>query len=138
MWDFAKAEADEQALSERIVRAKNQAFRAGELEKARKKLADVERRLAQERAAFAGFSYETERAKLQAALDAQGDGDFLAFAERNGKAALLHGEYAVFADELSGLTEKYPVIGADSRPLIEKYRALSGGGTTDLARLREQ
>ena len=138
LWDFAKAEADEQALSERIVRAKNQAFRAGELEKARKKLADVERRLAQERAAFAGFSYETERAKLQAALDAQGDGDFLAFAERNGKAALLHGEYAVFADELSGLTEKYPVIGADSRPLIEKYRALSGGGTTDLARLREQ
>ena len=138
LWDAAQAEAEEQALSERIARAKNDLFRAEELKKARKKLDETERRLAQERTAFEGFSYENERARLEQALAAQGNGDFLAFAEENGKAALLHGEYAVFAQELTGLTEKYPVIGADSRPLIEKYSALSRGGTTDFVRLRAQ
>ncbi len=136
LWDVAKAEAEENALSARIAQAKADAFRTAELEKARKKLAEVERRLAEERALFPGFSYDRERARLEQALAAQGSGDFLSFAEKNGKAALLHREYGVFADELGGLTRKHPAIEADSRPLIEKYTALAQGGTTDLRELR--
>lgn len=137
-WNADAAEAEDRSLSERILQAKNDAFRAEELAKARKKLSDIEQRLAQERAAFPGFSYESERERLERAIAAQGSGDFLAYAEQNGKAALLCGEYAVFSGELTALTQKYPAIEEDSRPLIEKYTALSQGGTTDFARLRAQ
>lgn len=138
LWDSAKAESDEQALTDRVARAKSEAFRTQELANARKKLAQIEDKLAQERAAFADFSYEKERERIEKAISAQGSGDFLAYAEQNGKAALLHAEYAVFADELTALTKKHPSIGEDSRPLIEKYTALSAGGTTDLTCLRRQ
>ena len=136
LWDASKAEADEQALSDRVARAKSEAFRIEELQSARKKLADTERKIAEERNAFADFSYEKERERIEKALSEQGSSDFLAYAEQNGKAELLHAEYAVFADELTELTKKHPSIGEDSRPLIEKYTTLSVGGTTDLTRLR--
>ena len=138
LWDTAKAEEEENILTARIAQAKSEAFRAGELQKARKKLEETERSLAQERAAFAGFSYERERARLEEAIAAQGSTDFLTFAQEKGKAALLHAEYAVFVRELTELTRRHPVIDADSRPLIQKYTELSRGETTDFARLRTQ
>ena len=138
LWDAAKAEEEENILTARIAQAKSEAFRAGELQKARKKLEETERSLAQERAAFAGFSYERERARLEEAIAAQGSTDFLTFAQEKGKAALLHAEYAVFVRELTELTRRHPVIDADSRPLIQKYTELSRGETTDFARLRTQ
>ncbi len=136
LWDVAGAEAREQALTEAVAQANSNSFRRNELEKAQKKLAATEAKLATERAAFEGFSYEEERAAIEDVLVRLGSGNFLTYAEQNGKAALLHGEYAVFARELTQLTERHPTIDADSRPLIDKYTRLSEGGTTDLAALR--
>ncbi len=138
LWDTAKTEDEENILTARIAQAKSEAFRAGELQKARKKLEETERSLAQERAVFADFSYERERARLEEAIAAQGSTDFLTFAQEKGKAALLHAEYAVFVRELTELTRRHPVIDADSRPLIQKYTELSRGETTDFTRLRTQ
>ena len=138
LWNAADAEAQEQALADSLAQAKNAAFRAGEIENAQKKLRTVEAKLAAERAAFPDFSYDEELARLDEALARLGSEDFLSYAEQNGKAALLHAEYAGFSAELEHLTKKHPVIEPDSRPLIEKYRHLSEGGTTDFVRLREQ
>lgn len=137
-WDAEKAEAEENAISELLVRAKSQAFRAEECVAARKKLEKIDAQLATEREMFAGFSYDAEKAELEQAIARLGSEDFLVFAEQHGKAELLRAEYAVFADELEALTRQYPVIRPSSQTLIEKYRALSEGDKTDLQRLRGQ
>ena len=137
-WDEEKADAEEAALTEALARLRNEKLRADELDGARAKLADLERRFETERTAFAGFSYEDEREKLETLLAAQGPKDFLDYAEQHGKAQLLRGEYAVFAQELSLLMQKYPAIEGDARPLIEKYTSLSEGERTDFTRLREE
>ena len=135
-WDAEKAEAEENALSEQLVRSKTQAFRAQERDAARKKLEQIDQQLASEKDAFAGFSYDAERAALEQAIAALGNGDFFTFAGQNGKRELLRAEYATFAEELEDLTQAYPVIRPSSDPLIEKYRALSEGDKTDLATIR--
>ena len=138
LWDMPRAEEEEHRLSDRYARAKSDEVRRTQLIKAQKKHEELQARFSAERDAFKDFDYERERARLEQEEAALGSGDFLAFAEKNGKAELLHAEYAVFADELTVLTRKHPAIEADSRPLIQKYTALSAGGTTDLARLRKE
>ena len=138
VWDASKAETEEQALTERVAQAKSAELYAAEQKKAQKKLSEIEAELARERTAFPDFSYEKERSKIDEALARLGNDDFLAYAERNGKAAPLHAEYGVFAREIDGLTQKYPEIESDSRPLSEKYRRLAEGGTTDFGRLRQE
>ncbi len=51
------------------------------------------------------------------------------------QAAFLKEEYAVFAGEVEGLTQKYPVIEKDSLPISQKYRALSTGERIDFSRI---
>ena len=82
------------------------------------------------------FSYDDERRVAEQALAALGSDDFLAFAEKHGKAQLLHAEYAEFVYELQALTAQYPDAAPGTQPLIQKYTALSQGGRTDLATLR--
>ena len=136
-WDAAKAEEGERTLADRIARAKSQQVAADELARARARLAKTEQSLAAERAAFRGFSYEEERAKLEAEAAALGTEDFVGFLETHAKS-LFKGEYAQFSAELKELTEKYPAIADDSRPLIEKYAALAAGERPDLDGLRAQ
>ncbi len=136
LWDEDKAQAEIDALTARKARAEQSETVAKHRAELEKKLAAVRREYADERDAFKDFSYEEERTRLGGALHALGGGDFLSFAEENGKAALLRGEYAVFADELNGIVKKYPETEEDVSPLAAKYAALSSGEKTDFSKLR--
>lgn len=136
-WDADAAEERERALSEQIAREKARRVTADELLRAQKHLEETELKLAQERNAFAGFSYDEERAKLDAEAASFGSEDFAEYLETHAKS-LFRGEYAQFSAELSCLTDKHPDIGADSRPLIEKYCALAEGERADPDALRKQ
>ena len=148
---FARAEAAYQQLSEQsddaldaeIERLMALATKARSDEELRRRKAQAEARLAEirektaaEERAFCGFDYLEKRKALEEKLSALGEENFFDFAEEHGKAALLRGEYAVFAGELNALTEKYPVIAADSKPLAEKYLALAQGEQIDFAGIR--
>ncbi|MDE6274125.1 MAG: SMC family ATPase, partial [Clostridiales bacterium] len=86
---------------------------------------------------FANFRDAEEKEQLEKELALLGDGNFVAFAEENGKSELLRGEYAVFKGELAEIYQKHPDTAADVLPLIEKYTALSAGDKTDFARIKE-
>ena len=137
--DGKESEREIERLSALLLECKSADF-------ARKEYVDCERRLEQtilkqddEKKQFVGFSYEEERERLERAFKELGDDcDFIDFAERYGKAALLRGEYGVFARELNDLTEKHPVIAGDSNPLIAKYNGLAAGDTTDFSSLRAE
>lgn len=137
-WSEEAADEEIDRLTQQCVGAKAAELAADEVNKAKSRLQEIGREYAAEADCFRDFSYEEEAEKLESRLKALGSGDFLSFAEEHGKAALLHGEYAQFARELTSLTEKYPVIADDSAPLIERYSALSEGERTDIARLRAE
>ena len=136
---------DTQAEDREIARLTELAFKAKDAETTRSRIAEYNRRLeeiqrehADELENFKGFSYEEERRKLEEEIDSLGSGNFLSFVEEHGKAGLLRGEYATFAEELKELTRKHGDIAEDSAPLIEKYTALSLGDKTDFAALRKE
>lgn len=135
-WDAQEAEAEEQALSDRLVRAKSQAFREEECKIARQKLEQTEAQFAALRNQFVGFDYASEREEIEKQIASLGAEDFLAYVDENVKAQLLHAEYGVFADELTELSIQYPVIRPSADGLIEKYRALSQGNKVDLDAVR--
>ncbi len=80
--------------------------------------------------------YDRMRRETEEELAGLGEGNFVTFTLTQAKTAVMRGEYAVFADELDGLTEKYPEIEGDSRPISQKYRVLSEGEKTDVSDLK--
>ena len=136
LWDEERADEEIEALTARKTRSEQAMAvrrRRTELEK---KLTDTRKKFAEEKDNFRDFSYEAERTRLETALSALGEGDFLSFAEKHGKTELLRGEYETFAGELSEVRRKYPETEEDLSPLIEKYTALSAGEKTDFSHLR--
>lgn len=139
------AEWDEDKADEEIARLTELRERARQSAQAEKKRAETARELEKKRAEyveeaskFKDFSYEAEKERLQESLSSLGEGDLFSFIEREGKESLLRAEYGIFAAELSALNEKYPQIGADALPLIEKYKTLSLGEKKDIARIRAE
>ncbi len=135
-WDEAAADAEIDRLAALCVQARSRRTleeSCGRIERELSRIAEETRR---EGALFAEFSYETEKAGIEAQLAALGTEDFFAYAEAHGTGFLERAEYAAFAKELGGLTEKYPQIAADSAPLIEKYTARAQGEQVDFASLR--
>ncbi len=135
---------DEEKADEEIAALTEQAARAADLEERKKRREETQRALdavtadfRDEAGRFPEFSYEDERAAIEMRLQKLGEGDFLSFANANGKAELFREEYGTFAGELEALTGKYPIIAADSVPLIEKYSGLARGAKRDLAALRQ-
>ena len=135
-WDADRAEAEERALADRIGEAKASEQKRKECAEVRAKLERAQAQLRTEREGTEDFSYDDERRAAEQALAALGSDDFLAFAEKHGKAQLLHAEYAEFVHELQALTAQYPEAAPGTQPLIQKYTALSQGDRTDLATLR--
>lgn len=82
---------------------------------------------------FADFDYEAEREKLAAARAALPAEDNLPdYIANRFKSLLLAEEYAAFAEELSALAKKYPVILPDATPLIDRYAARGVKNAVDL------
>ncbi len=127
LWDGEKAQAELDELTVRKTKAEQAEAERRRREELERKLSETRRKFAEERDLFKGFSYETERAELEKALQETGEGDFLSFIETHGKAELLRGEYATFAGELKEIGEKYPETEEDISPLVEKYTRLSEG-----------
>ena len=132
--------ADEEIL--KLSRLRAQAEQAAAAEKkialCEQKLSAARAAYAQEKKAFGEFSYKAEKTQIEEKLRQLGGGDFLNFLEERAKGQLLRGEYAQFANELRGLTQKHPVIEGDTRPMIERYSRLSEGDNSDFAQLRAQ
>lgn len=135
-WDEKAADAALSSLTERCViaeQAEKQQKRRCELEK---NLASARSEYAEEAKLFKGFSYEEERAALEAKAAELGSGNYLAFLEEKGKRALLKEEYATFSRELQTVYSLRPEA-EELLPLIQKYTALSKDGG-DLNDLREE
>lgn len=121
------------ALSEKASAAENS---RRDLKRAEEALAETLGKEKEEGSRFVGFSYESLKSELVRKIGELGEGDFLSFAEEHGKPALFREEYAAFAQEIEDLTLLHPEIGEDSRPISQKYRALSQGERADFAELR--
>ena len=134
-WDAERAEEAERALSERVARAKAQALALDELARANRQLREIERKLAAEREAFRGFSYDEEKAALEREEAALGKEDLVGFLETHAQA-LFRSEYAAFVKELQELASAHASAAADIAPLIEKYSRLAAGGRLDPSALR--
>lgn len=129
---------DEEKADEEIARLSERRAIAQQLEERDRRIKELTRRLqaarlayAEEAERFKDFSYDEERQRIENRLKELGEGDFFTFAETHGKAALLHAEYAVFAEELNGIQTKYPETSEDISPLIGKYTFLSEGERAD-------
>ncbi len=148
--DAERAQADKKAalsslrLDEAEAELQKKLALAERSEKDVAALAEAEARLAAARAeyrtvaaslrAFAGFDYEGEKAALAAALkDLPAEDNLPDFIQNRFKSLLLAEEYAAFAEELTALAEKYPVIAADAQPLIDRYTARGVKKGVDLA-----
>lgn len=139
-YDAAKTDAQIERLAALCAESKSADFARKEYEACAQRLAQIDKEQARESEQLCSFSYEEELARIENALQTLGyDGDFMTYAETHGKAALLRAEYAVFADELRGLTQKHEEIAPDSEPLVQKYDALSSAGDQiDYTALRRQ
>ncbi len=137
-WDEERADEQIALLTERRARAQQAEEAARKIAVLGKELNAARSEYHAESEKFRDFSYEEEKAAIESRLNKLGEGDFAAFVEERGKAALFRGEYAQFAGELTSLGEKYPVAKPDTDPLAEKYRALSGGEEIDFSRLRAE
>ncbi len=138
-YDAAKTEEDIERLTALCMECKSADFARKEYEECAKRLAQIEQEHAREAELFSDFSYKEESEAIEEKLRALGsDGDFMSYAEQHGKAALLRSEYAVFAGELRGLTQKHAQIAPDSAPLVQKYDSLSAGDKIDFTALRQQ
>ena len=135
-YDAEKAEEEIDALVQEHARAEAHAQTAKRRALLTEKLKKAREEYSAESKLFSDFDYEETRAELEKKIEEGGQGDFLSFAEEHGKAMLLRGEYETFAKELGALTQKHGEIAEDSKPLIEKYTALSQGEKTDFSRLR--
>jgi exonuclease SbcC len=137
-WDSEKANLEITKLNALIADAKLREADRRVLRDAQQRLQEIQNELLQAQNAFQSFSYEAEKANIEARLKTIGNGDFLSYCEVRGKAELLREEYAVFAEELKDLTRKFSVISEATRPLIEKYVALSVGERKDYTALRRE
>ena len=135
-WDEKAADEELSDLQSRLTlseQAEKQQKRRKELEVS---LTAARNEYAEEFRQFKGFSYETERAALENRGKALGSGDYLAFLEEKGKAALLKEEYRAFAAELIPVYQAHPEA-EELAALIRKYTALSEG-KEELTALREE
>ncbi len=137
-FDEEGADAEINGLVERMHRAeraeedeKNAAKLEGQLQKAR--LA-----YAAEAEKFKDFSYEAEKEKIEARLKGLGSETFAEYVKEHGKEGLFCAEYAVFAEELGGIYQKFPETAEEILPLIEKYQGLSAGKAMDFEELRQR
>lgn len=126
------------ALTEQVKQAELSERDRKQAEELKQKIAKTEREYAEESALYRNFDYERECEEIQKELDACGSGDFNEYASACAKESFLRGEYAVFKEDLVGLTEKHPEIAPDSNPLIEKYGKLAVGERTDFSRVEEE
>lgn len=137
-WDFEKADAEILRLTDLLAETKHAETDAIAVKQTEKRLEELQSDFSAECELFKDFSYEAEREKIEAELAGLGSGDFLAYVEEHGKAALLRGEYETFANEVSGLVEIYPTIAPEAVSIIHKYRKLSAGEKTDFSRMRAE
>lgn len=121
-------------LSVRLEQAENDAKKRLKLKNS---LSEAREQYRQEAEKFLDFSYDEQKSKLQAALASCGDDNFFDFVEKHAKSYLLAGEYKTFATQLCELAQKFPIIGDDVAPLIERYNALSIGGGQNVADVRK-
>ncbi|MDE7295985.1 MAG: SMC family ATPase, partial [Clostridia bacterium] len=125
-------------LTERVKQAELAERDRKQAAELQQKITSTEREYAEEAAIYRDFDYDRECEELQKELDACGNGDFNDYAATYAKERLLRGEYAIFAEELTRLTEKYPAIAPDSKPLIEKYSGLAEGEKVDFTHVEEE
>ncbi len=135
-WDEAQTDAEIERLSALRVRAEEAEAYRRKKKRAEERIALLIKEEQKEEQSFTAFEYEKTKHYLETQLDGLGTGDFFAFAEMHGKAALLRDEYQTFADEIDELTLKYPEISEDSRVLSERYRTLATGDKIDYGELR--
>ncbi len=125
------------ALTARLAVAEQQEDILRRARELRERLERTRKEYAAEKAQFADFSYDRDRAALEEKLSALGEEDFYTFAERHA-ASLFRSEYAAFARELAQIQAKYPETERDISVLIAKYISLSEGEREDLLRLKEE
>lgn len=135
-FDEDRAEEEIAMLTALCVRAEQAEKTAQRRATLSKELQATREQYRSEAERFSDFDYEEERKALQEALDALGKGNFLDFAEQQVKTSLLQKEYRVFSSELKELNEKYPIIGQDALPLIEKYEDLADRKTMNFSDAR--
>lgn len=136
-FDAEAAEAEIEKLTALLLECRDADSKRREFQEKQRRLAELSAEQRKEAQAFPAFCYEQEREAIDGRLNELGDdGDFFTFAEKYGKAALLRGEYLVFAQEIQALMEKYAQIEPDAAPLAQKYRTLSAGEKTDFSALR--
>lgn len=134
-WNAEQADAEISRLTELRARAQSAQGTAERRKKLEARLVAARMEFAAENELFRGYSYEKEREAIEKRLLSLGEGDFTAFTEEHGKAALLRKEYQTFTEELKALTKKHEQIRQDTEPLIAKYAALSEGDKTDFAEI---
>lgn len=137
LWDAEKADAEIVRLTELKARAEADALTEKSLADSEKKLAAIRAEYLSVKDNYKDFCYEREKEEISRNLSELGEEDFLAYAEKYGKAELLRSEYAVFADELKELTKRYPVVAPGTEPLVKKYTLASEGEKTDFADLKK-
>lgn len=82
---------------------------------------------------FVDFDYTGEKSILKSEKETLPKEDNLFdFVNNQFKSALLAEEYAAFSAELSALLKKYPGIGADVLPLIDKYTVRGAVANIDI------
>ena len=136
-WDVEEADAEIARLTEERARARA----ATEF---KKKKQELEARLLSNTNEAKKLSeglidpdYAKERAAIEGRLQELGGDDFLSLLGERGRSALMHGEYAVFANELRTLEQKYPEISDDTTPLIARYSALASGENLDFSAIKQ-
>ncbi|MDE7158569.1 MAG: SMC family ATPase, partial [Clostridiales bacterium] len=137
-WNAEQADAEITRLTELRARAQSAQENSERVKKLEQRLLTARRDFAAENELFRDYSYDKEREAIEKRLAMLGEGDFTAFSEEHGKAALLRQEYAQFAEELKALTQKHAQIQPDTDPLIAKYSAWSEGEKTDFKALRAE
>lgn len=129
------------ALQEKKAHAEAARSEIGKLEEAKQKLfaaRETYKAHAAKGREFFGFDYATEKKKEELLLAAlPPENDLLEYIGDKFKPLLLQDEYAKFAGELTALKEKYPVIGPDADPLIDRYTSIGAAGGVDFVKQAE-
>lgn len=131
-------QAEIERLSESRVRAEQYESIVKKCTQAKQELERVRNEYRTEQGKFPAFSYETEKAKLEAEKERLGEGDFFAFINQQGKQSLFTEEYGLFAQQLKQLLEKHPQIEGDVLPLIAHYVRLSQAEKIELSALEQE
>ena len=136
LWDEKAADEALSALTERLVLAEQAEKQKKRREELEKKLNTARAEYMEEAKQFKGFSYEEERAALEARQKQLGSGNYFDFLEEKAKDALLKEEYAIFAKELSSVYQVHPEA-EELLPLIQKYQSRCAA-ESGLKALREE